>query len=150
MWSDYAFEYSRKLSASEQKYRQQSPYSWEVDRQIFASPRYGEVDKQICPSYFRRADLPSPLLGLYFFYVFGVFWDILWHFGAIWDKFKCFWAFWDVLGCFAPFCDVLWRFGMLLDTFGHFRALWDVLGYCQTPDQTKLKIRSNQKSGEAL
>ena len=22
--------------------------------------------------------------------------------------------------------------------------------YCQTPDQTKIKIRSNQKSGEAL
>ena len=24
------------------------------------------------------------------------------------------------------------------------------LPYCQTPDQTKIKIRSNQKSGEAL
>ena len=41
-----------------------SPYSWEVNRQIFTSPRYGEVDRQICLSYFRRADLPSPLLSL--------------------------------------------------------------------------------------
>ena len=27
-------------------------------------PRDGEVDRQICLSYFRRADLPSPLLSL--------------------------------------------------------------------------------------
>ena len=25
-----------------------------------------------------------------------------------------------------------------------------IVYYCQTPDQTKIKIRSNQKSGEAL
>ena len=36
-----------------------SPYSWEVHRQIFTSPRYGEVDRQICLYYFKRADLPS-------------------------------------------------------------------------------------------
>ena len=42
-----------------------SPYSWEVDGQIFTSPRYGEVDWQICLSYLRRTDMPSPLLSLY-------------------------------------------------------------------------------------
>ena len=41
-----------------------SPYSWEVDWQIFTSPRYGEVDRQIGLSYFRRADLPSLWISL--------------------------------------------------------------------------------------
>ena len=40
-------------------------FSWMVDMQIFTSPRYGEVHRQICLSYFRWADLPSPLLSLY-------------------------------------------------------------------------------------
>ena len=35
------------------------------NRQICTSPRYREVDKQICQSYFRRADLPSLLISLY-------------------------------------------------------------------------------------
>ena len=34
------------------------------NRQIFTSPRYREVDRQICLSCFRRADLPSLLLSL--------------------------------------------------------------------------------------
>ena len=65
IFGDYAREYSHNLSVSEQKHSQKSPYSWEVDRQIFTSPRYGEVDWQICLSYLRRADMPSPLLSLY-------------------------------------------------------------------------------------
>ena len=44
-----------------------SPFSWEVDRQIFTSPRYGEVDRQICLPYFRRADLPSLWISLYLY-----------------------------------------------------------------------------------
>ena len=38
----------------------------EKNRQICTSPRYREVDRQICLSYFRMADLPSLLLSLYF------------------------------------------------------------------------------------
>ena len=37
----------------------------EKNRQICTSPRYREVDRQICLSYLRRADLPSLLLSLY-------------------------------------------------------------------------------------
>ena len=65
IFGNYAWEYSRNLSVSEQKLRQKSPYSWEVDRHIFTSPRYGEVDRQIWLSYFRQADRPSPLLSLF-------------------------------------------------------------------------------------
>ena len=43
-----------------------SPYSCEVDRQIFTSPIYGEVDWQICLSFCRRADLPSLRISLYY------------------------------------------------------------------------------------
>ena len=42
------------------------PPSEELDRQIFTSPRYRAVDRQICLSYSRRANLPSPLLSLYY------------------------------------------------------------------------------------
>ena len=35
------------------------------NRQICTSPGYREVDRQICLSNFRRADLPSLLLSLY-------------------------------------------------------------------------------------
>ena len=45
IFGDYAHEYARNLSVLEQKHRQKSPYSWEVDMQIFTSPRYGEVDR---------------------------------------------------------------------------------------------------------
>ena len=49
---------------------QKSPYSWEVDRQIFTLPRYGEVNRKICQSYFRRADMPSPLLSLCYIHIY--------------------------------------------------------------------------------
>ena len=64
IFGDYSCEYLRDLSVSEQKHSQKTPYPWEVDMQIFPSPRYGKVDRQISLSYFRRADLPSPLLSL--------------------------------------------------------------------------------------
>ena len=48
IYSDYACEYSRNLSVLEQKHRQKSRYSWEVDRQIFTSPRYGEQATAQC------------------------------------------------------------------------------------------------------
>ena len=76
LFGDYASEYLRNLSVSKQKHRQKPPYSWEVDRQIFPSPRYGEVDRQICLSYSRMADLPSPLLSLYYIQRFGIY-DVL-------------------------------------------------------------------------
>ena len=41
---DYAHEYSRSLFVSEHNYSQKSSHSWKVDRQIFISPRYGEVE----------------------------------------------------------------------------------------------------------
>ena len=59
-------ENSHNLSVSEQKHSQKSPFSSEVDRQILTSPRYGEVDRQICIFYFRRADMPSLMLSLYY------------------------------------------------------------------------------------
>ena len=43
-------------------------FYWEVDRQIFTTHRYGEVKRQICLSYLRKADLPSLLLGLYWLF----------------------------------------------------------------------------------
>ena len=46
--------------------------SWEVARQIFTSPRYGEVDRQICLSFFRRADLPSLWISLYYIVFLGL------------------------------------------------------------------------------
>ena len=36
---------------------QKSTYPWEVDMQIFTSPRFGEVDRQICLSYFGHGKL---------------------------------------------------------------------------------------------
>ena len=47
------------------QYKKKSPYSCEVDRHIFTSPRYEEIDRQICLSFFRRADLPSLRISLY-------------------------------------------------------------------------------------
>ena len=43
-----------------------SPKSGEVDRQIFPSPKSGEVDRHFSLSYFRREDLPSVQISLYY------------------------------------------------------------------------------------
>ena len=49
------------------------------------------------------------------------------------------------------FCNLLRNLSLILifiSVLGRFVSY--LLGSCQTPDQTKIKIQSNQKSGEAL
>ena len=65
VFGDYACEYSRNLYVSKQKQRQKY---LTLERLIGRSSHHLDMerfDRLICLSYFRRADLPSPLLSLY-------------------------------------------------------------------------------------